>query len=155
MTFNFSFGLTIHFSDSVVSQLRNYMFLGDFALEAGGILVGYIEPLKNSITVTDMTYPQPCDKRLPFRFSRKQSGHQTIMDALWKESGFEKMYLGEWHTHSTLTPIPSKLDIREWKKVARKGHNTPNILFLIVGTSETRLWTIRDGIIYSAKEVLK
>jgi len=155
MTFNFTFGLTVYFDKLVASQIHQYIERTTFKKESGGILVGYVEPLKNTITITDITYPQTCDRRSLFRFLRKQSGHQAIMDNLWKESNFEKMYLGEWHTHNTPIPTPSSIDIREWKKTMRKSHNSPHIVFMIIGTNETRLWTIKDNIAYSASEMIE
>jgi integrative and conjugative element protein (TIGR02256 family) len=40
-------------------------------------------------------------------------------------------YLGEWHTHPEEKPIPSFLDISEWRKIcsARKER----MIFVIVG----------------------
>ena len=153
MVYEFAFGLTVYFDTPVENQLRSFMQLAGFSLESGGILIGRIKPLSHSIIVTDMTYPQQCDKRAANRFSRKQSGHQKIMDDLWEASGYEKMYLGEWHTHNTPIPAPSKLDIREWKKATSRHHNTPFVLFLIVGKREARLWTINAEELQVAKEV--
>ena len=155
MVFIFKFGLTVHLSEMVESQIISIINGTGFSTESGGILVGYIEPLKNSLTITDMTFPQKSDRRTARSFVRKPNGHQNIMNALWRSSGFEKMYVGEWHTHNSTTLTPSPADAREWIKRAREQHNTPYALFLIVGPRESRLWTVHNGLIHSAEGVLK
>ena len=154
MLFNFTFGLAVQLSSTVEKLIRDIILQYDFHLESGGILVGRIEPLRSLFTITDITYPQSRDSRLPLRFFRREEGHQEIMDTLWENSGYEKMYLGEWHTHNTSTPTPSIKDLHEWKRCVEKKKNTPNVLFLIVGTKAARLWTIRRTSVYTANEAL-
>ena len=155
MHYNFIFGLSVYINSTVERQIRDIMLHFDFQRESGGILIGSIEPLRNTITITDITYPQVSDSRLPFSFFRRQKGHQEIMDAIWENSGYEKMYLGEWHTHNTSSPIPSAKDLHEWKKCANRQQNAPITSFLIVGKMEARLWAIHDKTIHSATEVLQ
>jgi integrative and conjugative element protein (TIGR02256 family) len=73
------------------------------------------------------------------------------MDRLWEESGYQKMYLGEWHTHREPRPVPSGIDIFGWASIARRRQNAPWMLFLILGQTELRLWTIYKG---EAKELI-
>ena len=156
MLFNFQFGLTVFISDIVEDQISESMKSEDFRRkESGGILIGYIEPLNRLITITDITYPQRKDLRSPYRFVRNQDGHQEIMDDLWERSNFEKLYLGEWHTHCTNKTTPSSKDIFEWKRIASMRHNTPIVLFLIVVVGKASLWTVHGGEIYQANEVLQ
>jgi len=78
------------------------------------------------------------------------------MDKIWENSDFETLYLGEWHTHREDYPNPSQIDICNWRKIACKGQNSPWMLFIIVGMSEYRIWTIDNGIVnLLSREVIK
>lgn len=151
MTFHYSDMLTVVFEPPVEQFFAEIEETFDYRLESGGILVGTRKP-GTLLTVTDVTSPQKSDRRLPFRFRRSPTGHQKIMDALWEESGYEKMYLGEWHTHREPRPTPSSVDTSGWKRLAKSKQNTPWMLFLILGQQELRLWTV-DG--QSVKELVR
>lgn len=144
MTFRYSNELTVTFSPEVESFFQGLKDSYDFQLETGGILIG---TLSNGpvITVTDATSPQSKDMRQRFRFKRSDAGHQSIMDQLWKESSYQKMYLGEWHTHQETRPVPSGVDTRGWLTIARRKQNAPRMLFLILGQADLRLWTVYRG----------
>ena len=73
--------------------------------------------------------------RQRFRFFRSASGHQLHMDQLWKESGYRKMYLGEWHTHSEPIPSPSKVDIGGWKSIAKRSKTLLGCYLLFLGNA--------------------
>jgi len=139
----------VQLAPGVADLLNNWMNSYNFWLESGGILIGKLLPVDIhesacKIEITDITAPQKFDKRLPLRFIRAQAGHQDIMDKLWEESGFEKCYLGEWHTHKEACPQPSGIDIRGWKKISSKKQNSPWMLFSILGQKKMRLWTIHN-----------
>jgi len=127
----------------------------NFRLETGGILIGTLHPLKNEIHLTDLTTPQRMDRQLPYRFIRNSAGHQEIMDDLWRKSNYEKLYLGEWHSHNERHPTPSPLDTRNWLQITNKKQNTSQMLFAIVGIDEFRVWTVANQTITPlAKELL-
>lgn len=144
MIFQYDDKLTVEFSTEVENFFQSWMDNDNYLLEAGGILVGTVHS-SSRITITDITTPQYGDNRLPYRFLRSEKAHQNKMDALWRQSGFKKMYLGEWHTHREPYPHPSYIDTIGWKKIAKKSHNSSWMLFLILGQEELRLWTIEKG----------
>lgn len=139
--------------DSVVSLFSNYQKSYDFKLESGGIIVGIWQPLSKEYIVTDVTEPFPKDKCAKNRFKRAEEGHQDRMDYLWKTSGLKKMYIGEWHTHCENLPNPSLIDIRDWKRISKIDQNCQNNIFIIVGKTEYRIWSIIDDIIVSLIEI--
>ena len=151
MIFHHSDALTVVFEPAIEQFFTDMKATFDYRLESGGILVGTRKP-GTLLTVTDISVPQNKDLRLPSRFRRSPAGHQKIMDALWEDSGYQKMYLGEWHTHREPRPAPSPVDTSGWKSLAKGKQNTPWMLFLILGQQELRLWTI-DG--QSVKELVK
>lgn len=146
MTFQYSNKLEVIFSPEVERFLLDLKGTHDYKHETGGILAGVLDS-GSTITITDVTTPQPKDICQRFRFRRSGVGHQTIMDQLWEESGYRKMYLGEWHTHRESIPSPSRVDISGWKSIAKKRQNSPWMLFLILGQQSMRIWTADTGAI--------
>ena len=116
-----------------------------FQKEQGGILAGYYDNLIDSLVISDITYPQEQDTSSRFSFLRRNHGHQNIMDDLWERSGHRKSYLGEWHTHNQPFPIPSSIDIRNWKKISKREQNFDELYFVIVGTQNIGIWCIKQG----------
>ena len=141
MTFRYGDKLTVVFSPKVECFFLGLKDSYDYHLESGGILIGTLSngPI---ITITDTTSPQPKDIRQRFRFKRSDAGHQSIMDQLWKESGYQKMYLCEWHTHREMRPVPSRVDTSGWLLISKRKQNVPWVLFLILGQAGLRLWTV-------------
>lgn len=145
LTFHYQDKLTVIISPAVEQHFSDMKLSFDYSLETGGILIGTLSsgPI---ITITDVTISQPKDVRHKFRFHRSADGHQSLMDQLWVESAYRKMYLGEWHTHPELIPLPSRVDIGGWRSIARKKQNTPWVLFIILGQQTFHLWTIDNGL---------
>ena len=143
MTFHYDDKLTVYISEDIISFFEILKIAGNFYLENGGILVGTLNrgPV---LTITDVSTPYPKDVRQRSRFKRVDSQHQSKMDRLWADSGYQKMYLGEWHTHNEDIPSPSSIDISGWLSKANEVHNTPWLVFLILGKHSLRLWTL-DG----------
>lgn len=63
-------------------------------------------------------------------------------------------YIGEWHTHPILNPMPSNLDINSMKETFIKSKHELNfLLMIIVGSSKDnlRLWCS----LHNAKEMIQ
>lgn len=141
VTFHYQNKLTVIISPAVDHFFSNMKSGFNYSLETGGILVGMLNS-GPTITITDVTTAQSKDIRHKFRFRRSADEHQSLMDQLWEESGYRKMYLGEWHTHPEAIPSPSGVDICGWKAIAKKRQNTPWALFIILGQHTYKIWTI-------------
>jgi integrative and conjugative element protein (TIGR02256 family) len=76
--------------------------------EAGGILLG--KCYRNKIVIENATSPCKKDKAGPTFFDRNRKKAQSIVNEEWEVNEGERIYLGEWHTHSEAHPIPSKID---------------------------------------------
>ena len=76
--------------------------------ESGGILLGRI--FENRIIIETITTPGSSDKAGPAFFIRSRGKAQDIVNKTWSNSKGEKIYLGEWHTHSESCPQPSATD---------------------------------------------
>ncbi len=137
--------MDIHIEENILLGISNYQKRGQFDLESGGIIIGYYDAIKGALKITDITWPQIDDIRGRYRFIRKETGHQEIMDRLWEQSRYKKSYLGEWHTHNQRRPIPSPIDCNNWKNIAKRQHNFNEQFFIIIGTMCSGIWMTENG----------
>lgn len=143
VTFHYQDKLTVIISPIVEQFFSNIKSSFSYSVETGGIIIGMLSS-GPTITITDVTMAQSRDVHHKFRFFRSADGHQSLMDQLWEESGYRKMYLGEWHTHPEAIPSPSRVDICGWKSIAKKTQNTPWTLFIILGQQAFKIWTVEN-----------
>ena len=129
---------------TVQTIIFSYRQVGFFSKESGGILLGYRRG--PHIEIADLSIPMAIDVRRRYRFERKDPGHQLLSDARWETSGGTMHYLGEWHTHPEVNPMPSPLDRCEWGKL--KNYYADPLVFLIAGTEKwhfefgSRVWKV-------------
>ena len=113
--------------------------------EAGGVLLGRHIRDSDDIVVDGVTTPMAGDRRSRHRFRRGKKRHQAAIDEAWRASNGTCTYLGEWHSHPEPFPIPSFIDRLDWgRKLLFDRHADP-IFFVIVGTSEIRVWEGRQN----------
>ena len=123
---------------AIVDQLNQFQQTGLQNLEAGGLLLG----LRRGphIEIARITTPLKNDIRTRASFHRRDLGHFQIADQVWMDCLHTVGYVGEWHTHPEPLPIPSSIDIAEWRRVMRIEKRST--IFLIVGT---RNWFVGRG----------
>lgn len=63
-----------------------------------------------------------------------------MIDEAWRASHGTCTYLGEWHTHPELTPIPSMIDWADWQRRLRSDRFSEPIYFVIVGLQGVVAW---------------
>ncbi|WP_199191771.1 Mov34/MPN/PAD-1 family protein [Amycolatopsis sp. CA-126428] len=79
--------------------------------ETGGILLGDI----STDGVADVRHagdPGPAAVRTPASFLRDRAHAQQLADTAFEADG--SIWIGEWHTHPTTEPVPSKTDIETY-----------------------------------------
>lgn len=108
--------------------------------EAGGVLLGRHLRDGSAIIVDAITTPLPGDRQSRTRFFRTQRRHQAMIDEAWRASHGTCTYLGEWHTHPELTPIPSMIDWADWQRRLRSDRFSEPIYFVIVGLQGVVAW---------------
>jgi integrative and conjugative element protein (TIGR02256 family) len=113
----------------VIALICGYCQDQTASLEAGGILLGYRR--EGHIHIVKATIPQFDDRRMRFRFHRRDRNHQKVATLQWTLSGNTMDYVGEWHTHPEIEPTPSPLDMSEWQKIC--DIRQASMVFLIVG----------------------
>lgn len=106
-------GTRILIEDEVFNLVEPYRQYSSHSTEGGGILIG--EYRGKDIRIVTGTIPSEFDRRSRVRFHRESPHHQLIALKTWKYSNSLRSYLGDWHTHPEDHPIPSSLDISEWK----------------------------------------
>lgn len=117
----------------------------DFSHESGGILIGILRSQLRHFVITDFTTPYQADICNRFAFIRYARGHQEEMDTLWEESERTKTYMGEWHTHAQDNPSPSCIDVRNWRRIAKRKGNSSSVIFIIIGRKQINAWSILDN----------
>lgn len=103
--------------------------------EAGGILLGRC--YKEKIVIEHATSPNSSDKTGPAFFERNRGRAQHIVNEEWNDNEGERIYLGEWHTHSEPYPHPSNTDRDMIYKMLKDTIMEIDFLFtIIVGTHD-------------------
>ncbi len=122
--------LLLNFSDEVRGVFERHVQVGDLP-ESGGVLLGTVH--ENGLLVTLATTPSRLDRQLRSLFERLPFGHRAVAKRLWRSTGGTTRYIGEWHTHPQDIPVPSDIDLNEWKKLAKKRADKRPLLAVIVG----------------------
>lgn len=132
----FQNGSSLDLLPDVQDLLYTYRQATNNAPEAGGILIGYENANTGNFTVSGATVPQVSDFRSRVAlFLGKQ--HLELLKKLDPPYG----YIGTWHTHPSSTPVPSSVDLRDWKKCIKQNRNfTSALVFVIAGTQSYRIW---------------
>lgn len=115
--------------DPLLASLAPYRQLASFEPEAGGILMGYRRG--DHVHITEARFPSKDDVRSRFRFFRHANHHQSIALQRWEDTDRTLDYVGEWYTHPEDAPVPSHIDLKDWREIA-VGRRCP-MVFVIVG----------------------
>lgn len=137
-------GRKIKFTEDVLKIFTKYIQIDD-TLEAGGILIGREDKNNGNLIVEYATYPLKKDIRKRYEFLRKDIGHITFYNKLYKENGGIYAYIGEWHTHPQDYPIPSDKDEKNWKKIWKQKKEN-DFFNMIVGIKGIRIWKCNEKI---------
>lgn len=134
--FSFQNGTSLDLFPDVQEILYAYRQTSSNAPEAGGMILGYENAGTGIFTVSGATEPQASDMRWRFALFFGK-GHREMLKKLKPPYG----YIGTWHTHPSGTPIPSSVDLRDWKKCIKQNKNsTSTLVFIIAGTESYRIW---------------
>lgn len=100
--------------------------------EAGGILLGGYISEDNKYVITDISEPNSTDYATPTSFIRGGQEAQSIINLEWKNSDGKINYLGEWHTHGCVNPVPSLTDKKLLCKLVKDKSNVWDEIFMII-----------------------
>lgn len=125
----------------VIASIHSYVQNDRHKPEGGGVMLGrYIIDSRDAV-IDKISFPMPGDRATRTTFFRKKRAHQQIIDREWEASNHTCTYMGEWHTHPEPFPSPSCLDEFNWKRKLKEDiFDSDSLFFLIIGTSEMRMW---------------
>ncbi|POR66282.1 hypothetical protein BKM30_25105 [Pseudomonas syringae pv. syringae] len=120
----------VYFSQNVLEVFERHV-QSDEGTEAGGILLGHVRG--KHLEVLEASEPTRQDRRLRYFFERMIHGHKSLADRHWQETNGLVRYIGEWHTHPQEMPSPSRIDLDEWKTLAKSRADRRPLLAVVVG----------------------
>ncbi len=125
---------------SVISVFNSFKQTKPNAKEAGGILLGRHLLDCDHLAIDEVSTPRIGDQRSVYGFFRGPGHHKTALE-IWEKTEGTCVYLGNWHTHPESKPIPSSIDLIDWKNALFQDLFHGNYLyFIIVGTKELCCW---------------
>ncbi len=131
----------VEIGDAANVVMQRYCQSDAEATEAGGVLLGRLILNTDDIIIDEATDPTDSDQRGRFFFKRAQRTTQQRIINAWTTSAGTQIYLGEWHTHPEDDPVPSRQDLRNWRRIMHSAkYEQEYLLFVIVGKQCTRIW---------------
>lgn len=146
LTVSFSDGTIVDIEDEVLTTFQSFEQQQMWSKEAGGVLIGKKLMDEEHYVLSAVSTPTKQDKRTRFSFTRSKQSAQQYIDKHWIESGGIENYIGEWHTHPEINPLPSSVDkslIRQ--VVSDKSSPFSKVLLVIVGQKGTLYLGIADS----------
>ncbi|OQX34753.1 MAG: hypothetical protein B0D91_11900 [Oceanospirillales bacterium LUC14_002_19_P2] len=125
---------------AVLDQLSAHKQNTSSMPEAAGLLIGYIKA-DGDVWIDRLTTPKATDIRQRSYFKLDAKLHQKEVDECFDGSDGVLGYLGTWHTHPQSIPVPSKLDVVDWKTHDQQNMER-QLFFIVVGLDKTSVYTI-------------
>lgn len=139
-------------SDNVINKINKYRQLENM-YEAGGILLGKVKLDYSEYEIVDISEPCSKDKRSKYGFIRNKENAQKIINEAFEKSNGVIQYMGEWHTHPELNPIPSNTD-KKLLDECFKNKNIPRKIFMLILGNKGELYVgFKDEYLYEMKEI--
>ena len=141
-------GFLVHIDESVLKIWNDKKQIMHDSHESFGVIIGSCSLNKDEFWIDNITTPFSGDTSTRYSFELNDSRHQKVVDKAFKSSNGQSVYFGTWHTHPENHPIPSNIDIKDWKKCVSRNKDR-KLFFVIVGIKEIRLF-INHGSDYDA-----
>lgn len=93
-----------------LEALGRHVRAGGNGVETGGILLGHETPTAYHILVAGG--PGPGAVRTPTSFNRDLAHAENLAEQAWQQH--RAVWLGEWHTHVHVPPLPSETDLSSY-----------------------------------------
>lgn len=141
---NKEFPYSVKIAHDVIINLRNeYQETRYF--EVGGILFGKINEQNNIVSIEKLSLIKSRVK-FKFQYTRNYKKAQKKTNKVWKETKGLLNYIGEWHTHPGISPLPSFTDrqsiINQTKE--KKSDYFPFTILVVIGNEERISLTISN-----------
>jgi len=132
----------LRLNSNVIEKFREYQQIGN-KKESGGVLLGKI--YNDYDEILEITTPNRFDNRGLFFFIRSRKPAQVEINRKWKQSEGKLIYLGEWHTHSEINPIPSSTDKEMIQQMLNTTKMEIDYLYLIIVGLENTFYVGRKS----------
>ena len=117
--------------DATALQNMKYLVAEKSGIETGGVLAGKVGK-DGKIRITNSSGPGPLAKHTRTSFEKDVTYCQAFLDDLYKNSGQDIVYLGEWHSHPGTDTTPSGQDIQSLSEIAlQQEYLTTNPVMII------------------------
>lgn len=131
-------GKCVDILSEVFEEVIKFIQLNQNTPESGGCILGYKHASTGNFSLEYITVPQKEDKCNRISFRILDSIHRKLINLAKRKRSY---YMGVWHTHPQTNPIPSIIDIDDWKDTLKKDNTgCEYIFFIIVGTINLRVW---------------
>ena len=123
--------------------------------ESGGYIVGYQHKNTGNISLEAVSHPYFMDIKNRVRFDIRDPRHQLFLRKARRNRSY---YMGVWHTHPQIVPVPSEIDWNDWNETLRSDTTGCQfVFFVIAGTKEWRVWAgdFETGQIHELMECAK
>lgn len=107
-------------------------------LETGGILLGHDHEADDLIEVTRAGDAGPRAKRERRRFLRDLDHARGLADVAYEEDG--SVWIGEWHTHTNESPVPSPRDLSTYLRLLDEPSLNFAMFASIIVTADSEKW---------------
>lgn len=136
----------------VFSQISNWLQKNKSDPESGGFILGYEHANTGNVSLECVTTPQKLDIKDRINFKIRDPKHKILLLNGEKRKSY---YMGVWHTHPQTIPIPSNVDINDWKDTLEIDKTACRyIFFMIAGTKGIRVW-VGDSHTKSIEEIFE
>ncbi|NQY87669.1 MAG: Mov34/MPN/PAD-1 family protein [Colwellia sp.] len=123
--------IQIKLSPTSLATLNKFRQTG-LKKEAGGLLFAK-ELESNIVEIEYVTTPTKFDWRSRFGFRPNKREAQNLINENFKRGLY---YVGDWHSHPQISPVPSDQDMETIKDIFCKStHSLNYVIMLILGTT--------------------
>ena len=99
-------------------------------IETGGVLCGYYT--SNSIFIDIVSGPGSHSSQSAIEFEMDVEFMNEFLDNQYSKTSGKNIYVGEWHSHPQVHPLPSEQDIQSmYERIIEWQHG--EIVFIIIG----------------------
>ena len=131
-------GCVVDILDVIFEKIKEWLQFNESLPESGGYIVGYTHLNTGNITLENISHPYLLDSRNRIRFNIRDPRHNLF---LLREKFHKSYYMGVWHTHPQLVPVPSSIDWDDWSKTLIEDKTASNyVFFVIAGIQTIRVW---------------
>lgn len=103
-------GTAVAITAEALSVIEDHVRAGGVETETGGILLGHETPTGCHVVIAGGPGPQAV--RTPTSFNRDLAHAEGLAEEAWLKQ--RAVWVGEWHTHVNVDPVPSETDLSSY-----------------------------------------